>query len=218
MLSLRMKALVKSMPFLKEAETRETFFKRIAKIYVPTDKRYKKIEKAYNCAKDAFRYRKRESGERYFEHLRMVTLIVIDYLGVTDYRVIIAALLHDIVEDKAEWTIERVAKEFNSYIAYLVQLLTKPPEEECSSDQERDEIYHQRFEHAPREFFLIKIPDRFHNITTIGYCSASKRRRKILETEIHYIHYAKKHNIMFYELREAVAIAKLIRRRYKKVK
>ncbi|MDD5165418.1 MAG: hypothetical protein PHG25_02690 [Candidatus Pacebacteria bacterium] len=77
-------------PFLTAAENRESFFRRIAQIYPPSDHRYKLIEKAYNDAKDAFRYMRREGGERYFEHIRAVMLILIDYLRVTGSMLLLA--------------------------------------------------------------------------------------------------------------------------------
>ena len=101
------------MEFLKAAENRETFFKRISYFFPTLDPRYKLIEKAYNAAKDAFRGVFRDDNEtRYFEHIRAVTLILVDYLRVKNYEIIVAALLHDIVEDVPSWTIERVRAEF----------------------------------------------------------------------------------------------------------
>jgi (p)ppGpp synthase/HD superfamily hydrolase len=193
----------KNLMFLGREENRQTFFARIAELlYAPSDWRYKLIEKAYETAKDAFRYKYRETGERYFEHLRRTALILIDILFVyrqpDAYILICAALLHDIVEDIKSWTVERVAKEFGEEVAVLVDWLTK-----------RDsESYHRRFENAPREFFLIKMSDRLDNLLTIWGCSAEKILRKIEETKRYYIPFAELHLILARELHDAVAQAK----------
>lgn len=186
--------LRKVLKILKAAENRETFFRRILMFYPASDSRYKLIEKAYNDAKDAFRKKKRDSGERYFEHLRAVTLIVMDYLMISDYIIICAALLHDIVEDCPEWTYERVRKEYGEDIAYWVDWMTKP--------------YFKKLQNAPRIFFIIKLADRLHNMITIWSCAPEKIQRKIIETEQLYLPYAAKKMILYHELLEAVEVAK----------
>ncbi len=193
------------MPFLSSAENRFSFFSRIAHFLPALDPRYKQIERAYNQAKDAFRGKRRDDGGRYFEHLRAVALIIIDYLMVRDCELIIAALLHDIVEDVPTWTIQRVKEEFGDEVALLVEWLTKPPRNEFESKQDRDDAYYARFRFAPRKFWLIKLPDRYHNLATLWACDAKKKARKILETRIHYLPYAEKELILYHELLEALA-------------
>lgn len=202
---------------MEKAGNRDDFFSIISRIYPSLDPRYKLILKAYNVAKDTFRHKKRESGERYFEHLRAVTLILIIYLGITDYISICAALLHDIVEDFPKlWSIERIRDEFGDEIALLVQYMTKPGKDEFKDEKDRLEAYHLRFEQAPLAFFFIKLADRLHNILSLGYCNAAKRKRKILETEIHYLPYARKHHILYYDLVQALQAVKTVKRRLTK--
>lgn len=197
--------ILEKMSFLSEAENRESFFRRIASFLAPLDPRYLAIEKAYNYAKDAFRDLERESGDRYFEHLRAVALILVVYLRIKDHTLIIAALLHDIVEDIPSWTIERVRLEFSDEVALLVSYLTKPSAKDFPllSSEGRVEIYHDRFAFAPRGFFLVKMADRFHNLVTMWKSSPEKINRKIEETISHYLPYAEKQLIMLHEL-EAV--------------
>lgn len=197
---------MKRMKFLSSAENRESFFRRVALYYPTLDPRYRLIEKAYNDAKDAFRGVMRDDGEtRYFEHIRAVALILLIYLRVRDHELIIAALLHDIVEDRAEWTIERVRQEYGERVALLVEYLTKP--EGYADREEQERAYHSHFESAPRDFFLIKLADRFHNIYTLWACSEEKRQRKIEETRRYYLPYAERHLILLHELEEALELA-----------
>ncbi len=201
-----MMVLIKIVAFLTALQNRETFFRRISMICPTLDWRYKLIEKAYNDAKDAFREKYRDGGERYFEHIRGVALIQIVWLGVTDHRIIVAALLHDIVEDCPEWTIKRVQDEYGDEIALLVEWMTKPDPELYGGKEEVEQIYNGRFEFAPRDFFLIKMPDRLHNLMTLWGCTKSKRQRKIIETRAYYLPFAKKHQILYQEISEALEI------------
>lgn len=193
-------------PFLKAAENRDSFFKRIEMLFPKSDYRYIQIERAYNTAKDAFRGIKREGGDRYFEHIRAVALIIIDYLRVSDFEIIIAAILHDIVEDIPSWTIERVRLEFGDRVALLVDYMTKPSKERFGSKEEVNRIYHNRFRVAPRDFFIIKLADRLHNLLTLDDCPKEKQERKIEETKIYYLPYAEQNIILFHEINEAIQI------------
>lgn len=188
------------------SENRETFFARIALFFPVLDYRYKEIERAYNLVKEEFRDIMREDGQRYFEHLRAVALILIVHLRVKDYRLIIAALLHDLVEDRPErWTIQRVRAEFGDEVALLVDFLTKH-ERPGMTDEECVDAYHRRFRFAPRGFFLIKLADRLHNLITLWACSPEKRRRKIAETRDHYLFWAEEHCILIHEIEGAIEL------------
>jgi (p)ppGpp synthase/HD superfamily hydrolase len=179
---------------LANAGDRESFFDIIKTIYPTLDYRYKMIEKAYDDAKDAFRGVRRVGGERYFEHLRSVALIVTCYLRVKDYRLIVAALLHDIVEDIPSWTIERVKSEYGEDIALLVEWMTKPKR------KWRYKFYFNKFDIAPRDFFILKLADRLHNLLTMWVIHPAKIAQKIDETERYFLPYAEKHFILLYEL------------------
>jgi len=189
---------------IKQAENRETFFKRISSFLPPMDARYKAIEKAYDYAKDAFRDKERDGGGRYFEHLRAVALIIIDYLRVRNYVIIIVALLHDLVEDIPSWTIERIRIEFGDEVALLMDYMSKPSLKEGLTSEESVRIYHNRFQNAPREFFIIKLSDRLHNLLTMWSMPGDRKERKIEETKRYYLPYAEKHLILVHELEAAI--------------
>lgn len=192
---------------LAGAKNRAMFFSIIATFFPELDPRYQAILRAYNAAKDAFRNKPpREDGKRYFEHLRAVALILILYLRVRDYELIIAALLHDIVEDCPEWSLARVRAEFGDRVALLLDWLSKRPVSELGGSKEkRDAFYHGRFHFAPREFFLIKLCDRLHNLLELWACPIEKQIRKIAETRAYYLPYAEEHQILIHELEAAMA-------------
>lgn len=199
-------AIIEKMTFLKAGENRETFFHRIAMFFPKLDYRYMMIERAYDDAKDAFREIYRDEGTRYFEHLRCTALILIDWLRVRDHRLIVAALLHDIVKDKASWTIERICEEYDIEIARLLEFLSKENVSLYVSKEERDRIYHEQFEYAPRNFFFVKLADRLHNLITGTGTTKEKRQRKIAETRRYYLPHAEKQCILIHELEEAIEV------------
>lgn len=185
------------------SENRESFFMRVENIFPTLDPRHRDIERAYRDAKEAFREKWREDGKQYFEHLRGVTLILMTYLRIKDHRLIIAALLHDIVEDCPLWPLRRVRAEYGDEVALLVEWLTK----RRLPDQSKDEcsrLYHERFRFAPREFFLIKLSDRLHNLMDMWACNVAKKKRKIAETRSHYLLWAEEHCILIHELEAAL--------------
>lgn len=202
-------------PLLSKAENRETFLARIAQIYPPMDERYKRIERAYDTAKNAFRNIKRDGGDRYFEHLRAVTLFLIVYLRVRDPDIIIAALLHDIVEDCVSqgWTLRKVEQEFGSRVALLVGWVTKPPVgPEYPTKDEVDRKYHRMLGDAPREAVLIKVVDRLHNLITMWNQARDRMRRKVAETRDFILPLAEEHQLLIHELEDVI---RLIEKRYR---
>lgn len=208
---------LRTMPFLVERggaeESRRVFFKRISLFLPEGDPRYKKIKKAYDYAESASDGKLRESGERSFSHSRATALILISYLKVRDHRLIIAALLHDLVEDYPEWTVGMIEQKFGKYVAILIDYLTKPPRGRFASKELCNRAYRLQFRFAPRVFFLVKLSDRLHNILTLGACSRMKQIRQIKETRLYYLLYAKKYNILVRELEEALSQAEARLRR-----
>lgn len=190
--------LAKIRDIFAKTNDREAFFRRISCFFPKTDYRYLMIEKAYNTAKDEFRHIFRDTGERYFEHLRCSTLIMIDWLYVADWRLITAELLHDLVEDIPSWTIERVRREFCEEVAELVDWMTKP--------KGNSSYYFTRLSNAPRSFWLMKLPDRLHNLMTLWGCSSEKIERKIKETREIFLPHAQRELILAHEIDEAMEL------------
>jgi (p)ppGpp synthase/HD superfamily hydrolase len=169
-------------------ENRETFFKRFKYRLRPDD--LKNLEAAYQMAKYGHGHhgQKRESGERYFEHLRETALILVDELGVTDPDLVISALLHDILEDSFILSAEMIGKSFGPRVELTVRTVTKPKKDDprFSTKEERLEAHFSAILNGPWEAQLLKLVDRTHNLRTIGVCPIEKQRRKRDET-INYI-------------------------------
>lgn len=198
--------MLNKMWYLVNPGNHEQFFEQIELLYPKPDVRYYFIKRAYQVTKDAFRPNTRWTGERYFEHLRIVALILIHHLRIIDHELIAAALLHDIVEDKKEWPIVRVIEEFGTRVGGLVAYLTNPNKEKYPTQEQQEYIIRRKLVNAHREFFYIKLADRLHNLSTLHSQSRQKQERKIEETKRLYLPYAEREKILVHELEEAIAL------------
>lgn len=168
-------------------EDRASFMKRFRLKITPAD--IEKLDYAYEMAKYGHRNQFRESGARYFEHIRATAIILVDELGVSDVDVIVATLLHDMLEDSFLLTPNRIKVTFGERVAALVSVLTKPKKGDFrfTSDHERHLWYFEQIKTASPEAKLIKLADRLQNTRALGSCSPEKQTRKILETREVYL-------------------------------
>ena len=124
----------------------------------------------------------RKSGEPYIIHPLAVADIVAD-LGL-DVDSVIAALLHDCIED-TDATHEEIAKKFGAPVAELVEGVTKLTRVQyVSKEEEQMENLRKMLMAMAQDIrvILIKICDRLHNMRTMEYQSPKKQREKSLET------------------------------------
>ena len=193
--------------YLAKYLDRAAFFAIVARYFSKYSSEYALIEKAYVTAKREFRDKVRDQeGVRYFEHLRGVALILMLHLRVRDVNVIVAALLHDIMEDIHGWTEDRLALEFNPDVAMLVFGVTKPDVSYYGGDKNaRDRDYHLKLNMADRRTILIKLADRMHNLLTLWATTEEKQKRKVRETQDFYLPIAEKHTVLIHELEAAIA-------------
>ena len=124
----------------------------------------------------------RKSGEPYITHPIAVAEIVAD-LGL-DLDSIIAALLHDCIED-TDSTHDDIAKQFGTTVAELVEGVTKLTRMQYTSkEEEQMENLRKMFMAMAKDVrvILIKLCDRLHNMRTLQYQSERKQKEKSLET------------------------------------
>lgn len=145
---------------------------------------YEKIREAYNFAFAAHDGQMRKSGEPYICHPVEVAKILIEY-GADDSAVI-AALLHDTVED-TDVTLDDIKKKFGDEIALLVDGVTKLDISKISyaskEDQQIENIRKMLLAMAKDiRVILIKLADRLHNMRTLASQNDSKKREKSHET------------------------------------
>jgi len=140
------------------------------------------IERGYQYAENAHSGQVRASGEPYFNHL-VATAHLAARLKV-DVPTIVAALLHDTVED-CSVTFEELKTKFSEEIADLVQGVTKLTRTEFESREEHQaENFRKMLLAMAKDIrvILIKLCDRLHNMRTLESKSEEKRRLIALET------------------------------------
>lgn len=139
------------------------------------------IDKAYNLALDAHGNQRRISGIPYILHPTSVACILVE-LGM-DTQSIVAALLHDVVEDTS-YTVSDIEKIFGKEIANLVDGVTKLGKIPYSSQEEQQAENLRKMLIAMAEdirVIIIKLADRLHNMRTIECMEPQKRRDKARE-------------------------------------
>ena len=164
----------------KYDEQLELLVERIKKASPSAD--IKRIREAYAFAYNAHGNQTRRSGEPYIMHPLAVAEIAVD-IGL-DSDSIIAALLHDVIEDTHS-TFEEVAKLFGQHVAELVDGVSKLTRVQYTyKEDEQMENLRKMFLAMAKDIrvILIKIADRLHNMRTSEYWSEQKRREKALET------------------------------------
>ena len=155
----------------------------------PSDE--EQIRRAYEVARKAHKGQKRASGEAYINHCLAVATIMAE-LG-APIPTIVAALLHDTVED-TDLTLDDLNDEFGPEIAQLVDgvtKLTQLPRVSRSNRGERPERRELANETLRKTFLamgddvrvvVIKLADRLHNMRTLSHLSAERRQRIAIET------------------------------------
>ncbi|GHV29686.1 GTP pyrophosphokinase [Clostridia bacterium] len=155
---------------------------------ISTTKKHKKnlnlnqIKKAYLFAKEAHGDQMRHSGEPYIIHPVNVAKILIE-LGM-DVQTIVAAILHDVLEDTPV-SYDEIKKNFSEEIAYLVNGVTKLSTMRYGSKEESQAENIRKMFVAMAEnhrVIIIKLADRLHNMRTIKFVRTEKQLEKARET------------------------------------
>lgn len=141
----------------------------------------KRIEKAYEFGKLAHDGQKRMSGEPYFMHPIAVALKLID-LG-PDEDMIIAALLHDVSED-TDFTLDDIEERFGPNVRNLVCGLEKVAKVKSRLNEPNVENLRKMFVSMASDLrvIVIKLCDRWHNMSTLDHVAEHKQVRIAKET------------------------------------
>ena len=145
------------------------------------------IQKAFDFANEAHKGVRRRSGEPYILHPIAVAKIVVSNIGL-GYKSIVAALLHDVVED-TDYTVDDLRSLFGDKVATLVEGLTKI--KTVLDNEDKAQQKSMQAENFKRilltlnddvRVVLIKLADRLHNCRTIEFMPEHKRDKILSET------------------------------------
>ena len=143
----------------------------------------KLIRKAFDLAADAHKEQRRKSGEPYIFHPIAVAKIVANDIGL-GAKSIASALLHDVFED-THYTLDDIEQLFGQTIAKIVNGLTKiahlKKDQNISVQSENFRKMLLTLNDDVR-VILIKIADRYHNMSTLGSMPVDKQVKIASET------------------------------------
>ncbi|WP_298369054.1 RelA/SpoT family protein [uncultured Lutibacter sp.] len=165
-----------------------------------TDADKKEIRKAFDIALEAHKDQRRKTGEPYIFHPIAVAKIVAYEIGL-DTTSIVAALLHDVVED-TDYTLEDIERLFGENVARIVNGLTKISH--LKKDQDAS-VQAENFRkmlltlNDDVRVILIKIADRLHNMQTMDAMPPDKQLK--ISSETLYIYAPLAHRLGLYNIK-----------------
>lgn len=180
-------------------------YKELLKVSYRTlsDDDKKLIRSAFDVALEAHKNQRRRSGEAYIFHPLAVARIVAKEIGL-DATSIAAALLHDVVEDSDDYSIDDIERLFGKTVAKIVDGLTKISS--LSKEQDMDvSLQAENFRkmlltlNDDVRVIIIKIADRLHNMQTMDAMHPDKQVK--IASETLYIYAPLAHRIGLYNIK-----------------
>lgn len=160
----------------------------------------KMIRSAFDVAVDAHKDQRRKSGEAYIFHPIAVAKIVASEIGL-DATSIVAALLHDVVED-TRYSLADIEQLFGEAVARIVDGLTKISSMSADKDVSLQAENFRKMLLTLNEdvrVIIIKIADRLHNMQTMDSMPANKQVK--IASETLYIYAPLAHRIGMYNIK-----------------
>ena len=144
-----------------------------------------RLKDAFELAKEAHSSQFRKTGEPYILHPIAVATIAAGELRL-DVNSVIAAFLHDVVEDTPH-SIEEIEARFGDDVAYLVKVLTKPEKKQYATTKQVDN-FKQMLNSMQRDIrpIFVKLADRLHNMRTLSSMKSDKQMKIAGETDYFY--------------------------------
>jgi len=161
----------------------------------------KLIRSAFEVALDAHKEQRRKSGEAYIFHPIAVARIVAQEIGM-DATSICAALLHDVVEDNDDYSLDDIAQMFGETVARIVDGLTKISSLKKNMDVSQQAENFRKMLLTLNDdvrVIIIKIADRLHNMQTMASMSPDKQVK--IASETLYIYAPLAHRIGLYNIK-----------------
>ncbi|WP_134201951.1 bifunctional (p)ppGpp synthetase/guanosine-3',5'-bis(diphosphate) 3'-pyrophosphohydrolase [uncultured Algoriphagus sp.] len=157
------------------------------------------IKKAFNVSLEAHKDMRRKSGEPYIYHPLEVALVCVEEIGLGTTS-IVAALLHDVVED-TYWELEDIEREFGHKVMTIIDGLTKIAGVfEYGSSQQAENFRKMLLTLSDDvRVILIKIADRLNNMRTLG--SMPRHKQLKIASETMYLYAPLAHRLGLYAIK-----------------
>lgn len=137
---------------------------------------FQELKAAYDFSAAAHEGQKRQTGEPYFIHPCAVVNILVD-LGFDDVSTLVAAFLHDVLEDTPV-TSDELEQKFGKEVLELVEGVTKLDKIKfVSAEDEQAENLRKMFFAMAKDYrvIIIKLADRLHNMRTLDALKHEKQ-------------------------------------------
>jgi guanosine-3',5'-bis(diphosphate) 3'-pyrophosphohydrolase len=144
------------------------------------------IARAVRFATEQHGDQRRKTGVPYLEHLLEAVQILVQGAGVRDPDVLVAAVLHDVVED-TPCTVADLRTAFGPRVAELVGWVTIPEPGPGQDSSAVREAYLRRLRDAPPDAILVKLADRMSNVQTLRNLTPGRQRAYYAQTVTHII-------------------------------
>lgn len=152
-----------------------------------------RVSSAYEMAENVHMYQKRNDGTPYFWHCTRVVKIITHELELAHPNLIIAAILHDSLEDSDILNYEILEYNFGSDVSSWVEVLTKQVRVRDEAEKAAiNKEYQQRVQDGPMACKIIKLADRLDNTRCIQFNLKRNPFSYIQETHDHYLPMASK--------------------------
>ena len=169
--------------------------------FIRSDEDRNMIRKAFDVSYDAHREMRRKAGEPYIIHPLCVARIVVDEIGLGTTSVV-AALLHDVVEDNPEYTLDFISNQFGPIVTMIVDGLTKISDVLDNNAALQAENFRKILLTISDDLrvILIKLADRLHNMRTLDALQPEKQIK--IATETIYLYAPMAHRLGFYPIKQ----------------
>jgi len=172
-------------------------------MFIRSDEDRNLIRKAFDLSYEAHREMRRKSGEPYIVHPLCVARIVVEEIGLGTTAVV-AALLHDVVEDNPDYSLDFIRSQFGPTVVMIVDGLTKISGADIFD--KNSSLQAKNFRKIlltisdDLRVILIKLADRLHNMRTLDALPSDKQIRIAGETMFLYAPLA--HRLGFYSIKQ----------------
>ncbi|WP_299819178.1 bifunctional (p)ppGpp synthetase/guanosine-3',5'-bis(diphosphate) 3'-pyrophosphohydrolase [uncultured Pontibacter sp.] len=186
-----------------EAERKEIlrYYRRLLRHAKPflKDNDAKIIKKAFNTSVEAHKDMRRKSGEPYIYHPLAVAQIAVEEIGLGTTS-IVAALLHDVVED-TDMEIADVEREFGPSVARIIEGLTKISGVFDYGSSQQAENFRKMLLTLSDDVrvILVKLADRLHNMRTLD--SMPRHKQLKIASETMYLYAPLAHRLGLYAIK-----------------
>ncbi|MHC2992717.1 MFS transporter [Pontibacter sp. HJ8] len=186
-----------------EAERKEILrhYRRLLRHAKPflKDNDAKIIKKAFNTSMESHRDMRRKSGEPYILHPLAVAQIAVEEIGLGTTS-IVAALLHDVVEDTA-MEVDEIEREFGASVARIIEGLTKISGVFDYGTSQQAENFRKMLLTLSDDVrvILIKLADRLHNMRTLD--SMPRHKQLKIASETMYLYAPLAHRLGLYAIK-----------------